>query len=121
MDSGRAGCYLELHMRAILLVLLVAIAGCTTYQPVPSAPVVTFDRSWNAALDAMREQGVAIASEDRGAGVARGQRGGIQVTAQVRTQADGSVQAEFNTTGETSQDPQLIERISRSYRARIGQ
>ena len=42
------------------------------------------------------------------------------MTAGVRTQADGSVRVEFNTAGATGQDPQLIERISRSYDRRMG-
>jgi GH25 family lysozyme M1 (1,4-beta-N-acetylmuramidase) len=50
----------------------------------------------------------------------RGSRGPINVTANVRTQADGSVRVEFNTSGATSQDPTLIERISQSYERRMG-
>jgi len=42
------------------------------------------------------------------------------VTANVRTQADGSVRVEFNTAGETSRDPDLINRVSRSYDRRMG-
>ena len=51
---------------------------------------------------------------------ASGRRGGIDLTATVRTQADGSVRVEFATSGATEQDPQLIERVSRSYDARMG-
>jgi hypothetical protein len=42
------------------------------------------------------------------------------VAANVRTQADGSVRVEFNTSGATGQDPALIDRISRSYDRRMG-
>ena len=43
----------------------------------------------------------------------------IGVTAVVRTQADGRVRVEFNTTG-TASDPGLVERISASYERRMG-
>ncbi len=80
----------------------------------------SFDRSFNSAVAAMREQGVAITQEDRGAGIVRGIRGGIQVTAIVRQQADGSVRLQFDTSGQTAADPTLIDRITRSYNANMG-
>ncbi len=100
------------------------LGGCTVYQVAPGvyapAPASAFDRSWNAAQGAFADQGVAMLSEDRAAGVLRGRRGGIDVTANVRTQADGSVRVEFNTSGSTGQDPQLINRVSQSYDNRMG-
>jgi hypothetical protein len=98
------------------------LGGCVVYEPVPvgySQPS-TFDRSWNAAVGAMREQGVAITQEDRGAGIVRGSRGGINVTGSVRTQADGSVRVQFDTSGATATDPTLIDRLTRSYQAYMG-
>ena len=61
-----------------------------------------------------------ITSEDRGAGQIRGTRDGIDVVANVRTQADGSVRVEFNTSGATGRDPGLIDRISNAYDRRMG-
>jgi hypothetical protein len=111
-------------LTALLLGLTAALAGCTVYEVAPGvyapAPPTSFDRSWNAAAGAFADQGVQMLSEDRSAGIIRGRRGGIDVTAGVRTQADGSVRVEFNTAGATGQDPQLIERISRSYDRRMG-
>lgn len=98
------------------------LGGCVVYEPVPvgySRPA-SFDRSWNAAVAAMREQGVAVTQEDRAAGVVRGSRGGINVVANVRTQADGSVRVQFDTSGDTGSDPTLIDRITRSYNAYMG-
>jgi hypothetical protein len=99
-------------------------AGCTVYEVAPGTyapvPPTSFDRSWNAVAGAFEDQGVQILAEDRSTGTIRGRRGGIDVTAGVRTQADGSVRVEFNTAGATGQDPQLIERISRSYDRRMG-
>jgi hypothetical protein len=102
----------------------VLLAGCTVYEVGPGvyapAPPATFDRSWNAVAGAFEDQGVQITGEDRNAGVIRGRRGGIDVAANVRTQADGSVRVEFNTSGATGQDPALINRISSSYDRRMG-
>jgi hypothetical protein len=45
----------------------------------------------------------------------RGSRDNIEVSSVLRTQADGGVRVEFNRSGDTSRDPTLIDRISRSY------
>jgi hypothetical protein len=68
----------------------------------------------------MADEGVVITTQDRNAGIVRGARDGINVTGNVRVQADGSVRVEFNTTGETGRDPELINRISRAYDRRMG-
>jgi hypothetical protein len=114
-------------MRRYLFALAFAgalLAGCTYYQTAPGTAVTTpassFDRSWAAVIGALQDQGVQITSEDRGAGIVRGTRNGINVTASVRTQADGSVRVEFNTAGATERDPALIDRISQSYDRRMG-
>jgi hypothetical protein len=114
-------------MRRYLFALAFAgalLAGCTYYQTAPGTVVTTpassFDRSWAAAIGALQDEGVQITSEDRGAGIVRGTRNGINVTASVRTQADGSVRVEFNTAGATERDPALIDRISQSYDRRMG-
>jgi hypothetical protein len=101
------------------------LGACTVYQVAPGVyepypPATSFERSWNATLGAFGDQGVAITSEDRSTGTIRGRRGGIDLTANVRPQADGSVRVEFNTAGATGQDPQLINRVSRSYDVRMG-
>jgi len=73
-----------------------------------------------ATAGALEDQGVRIASNDRSAGIMRGTRNGIDVTADVRTQADGRVRVEFNTAGATANDPELINRITQSYNRRMG-
>jgi hypothetical protein len=109
---------------AASLAAIAMLGACTVYQTAPgvySTPSqASFDRSWNAAQNAFQDQGVQISSADRSAGVIRGRRGGIDLTATLRTQADGSVRVEFNTSGATAEDPQLIDRVSRSYDARMG-
>lgn len=108
----------------VLVVAAALIAGCTYYQAAPgtyvTSPVSSFDRSWVAAAGALEDQGVRIASNDRSAGIMRGTRNGIDVTADVRTQADGRVRVEFNTAGATANDPELINRITQSYNRRMG-
>ena len=108
----------------LVVATVLALAGCTVYEVAPAvyalAPPTTFDRSWQAASGALEDQGVQITAEDRSAGVIRGRRGGIDVTAGVRTQADGSVRVQFDTSGATGQDPGLITRISQAYDRRMG-
>jgi hypothetical protein len=113
-----------MHRFALAAALAALLAGCVVYEVAPGtyapAPVASFDRSWNAALGAFDDQGVPITSQDRASGVIRGRRGAIDVTATLRTQADGSVRVELNTSGTVSQDPGLVERISRAYDRRMG-
>ena len=117
------------HIRAALaLAALAALGGCYVYDPhYPYYPYgygggtpATYDRAWNAALGAMRDQALQIVREDRGAGLIDGRRGGLTVTARVITQSDGRVRVEFNTAGALSEDPGLPERVSRAYDARMG-
>lgn len=105
-----------------LAVAAAMLGGCVVYEPVPAgvSRPASFDRSWNAAVGAMREQGVMITYEDRGAGIVRGTRGGINVTGNVRPQADGSIRVQFDTSGATASDPALIDRITRSYESHMG-
>ncbi|BCG64255.1 MAG: hypothetical protein methR_P2028 [Methyloprofundus sp.] len=111
----------------IITVASMLLTACTYYQPVPAPAVYTtvnktskFDQSWSAAVGALADQGVRINVQDRGAGVIQGTREGIEVTGNIRTQADGRVRVEFNTSGATKSDPTLIERITRSYSGRMG-
>jgi hypothetical protein len=107
-----------------LALATLSVAGCTVYEAAPGyyVPVspASFDRSWAATVGALDDQGVRITSADRAAGVVTGDRDGIAVTANVRTQADGSVRVEFNTSGATTRDPSLIDRISQAYDRRMG-
>ena len=101
---------------------LATLAGCY-YGPYPYGYTTTmqpasFDRSWNAANQALVDQGVRVTSSDRSTGTIQGSRDGVPVSARVFSQADGSVRVEFNAKSPT--DPDLMNRISRSYDARMG-
>ena len=114
---------MKLRLAALVLVATL-LGGCTYYQAAPgvysTTPVNSFDRSWEAAQAAFADQGVPITREDRAAGIMSGTRNGIHVTAKLRTQADGSVRVEFNTSGSTSRDPDLINRMLGAYNRNMG-
>ena len=103
--------------------LLAALPGCTYYvapgTPVPgfSSPGA-FDRSFSAASAAIRDQGLEVTVEDRASGTVVGRQGEGRVTATLRQQADGSVRVQFDAN--RIRDPQLIDRVSRSYDQRMG-
>jgi hypothetical protein len=108
-------------LRVAALGAALVASGC--YYPPPAYPVTvgapaSFDRSFAAAAGAMRDQGLAIGTEDRSAGMIIGSAGSATVSASVRLQADGSVRVQFVATG--ARDPALIDRVSRSYDARMG-
>ncbi|MDM0024379.1 hypothetical protein QTI27_07545 [Variovorax sp. J31P216] len=106
--------------RAAVLAAALALYGCVYYPP-PGYPVMapaSFDRSFDAAASAMRDQGLAVNVEDRASGTIVGTQGAGTVSASVRRQADGSVRVQFDATG--PRDPALIDRVSRSYDARMG-
>ena len=100
--------------------VLAVLAGCASQEQAPAPPPSTFDRSWSAALSAVQDEGVRIASEDRGSGVIRGLRDEQEVTVNLRTQADGSVRIEISARGPKGSDPGLAGRISRAYDRRMG-
>ena len=110
--------------RLVMVCALLSLGACVVYQPVPvsSQPTLPqrFDRSWAAAAGAMSDQGLTIASQDRGAGVIRGERGGVAIAATVETLADGRIQVKFSSQGSSSADPGLIQRVSDSYDRRMG-
>ena len=100
------------------LCLGLALAGCTYYGYPPGTVPASYDRSFFAAADAMRDHGVAIAVQNQVSGEISGDRGGVPVSAWVRQQPDGSVRVQFNAND--SRDPDLVHRISQSYDRRMG-
>ena len=98
------------------------LSACTYYAtPYPAtAPytVNSFDRSYDAALGALADQGLRITAQDRASGNIVGSNGPMSVTAMVRPQADGTTRVEFKTSGDASGN--LSQRVLASYNARMG-
>jgi len=110
--------------RLVMVCVLLSPGACVVYPPVPASPQPTlqqrFDRSWVAAAGAMSDQGLTIVSQDRGAGVIRGERGGTVIIGTVETLADGRIQMKFSSQGSSNADPSLIHQVSDSYDRRMG-
>lgn len=113
----------RLHLRSITRATLNAalagltLAGCVYYHAVPvSNGPAAFDRSWNAALGAADDVGVAVSTADRTSGVIYGTTADSNVTIRVLTQADGRVRVEFNATG----NPGIADRLHGAYDRRMG-
>jgi len=95
----------------------LTIASCVYYHPVPvSSGPDAFERSWNAALGAADDVGVAISTADRTSGVIYGTTPDSNVTIRVFTQADGRVRVEFNASGAKG----LADRLRGAYERRMG-
>ena len=104
----------------IAAIVIVALAGCTVYEPVAVPAPSAFERSYNAALAAAQDEGVRITSDNRATGVILGNRGEQDVTINVQSQADGSARVEISARGPKGSDPGLAGRISRAYDRRMG-
>jgi len=112
-------------MRVMLGGAALVLSACTYYVmpdgntvPAGSPSPSNFDRTFAAAAQAMRDQGLAISVEDRARGTVVGTFDGGTVTANVRPQPDGSVRAQFDA--HNVRDPGLLQRISDSYDRRLG-
>ncbi len=105
---------------AIVLAAGLAVSGCVAYTPAPPPQPSATERAYSAMLGAMSDQGVKLNDANPSTGVISGTRGNITVMATVTPRADGSAQVEFKTRGNINEDPNLINRISDSYNARMG-
>jgi len=106
--------------RLLLIVFTLSLTACVVYEPMPVAqPSLSqrYDRSWNAATQAMIDQGVTVVAQDRAGGIIRGERGSTTVTAVVEARPDDRIQVTFNAKGE---DSALAQRVSDSYDRRMG-
>ncbi len=109
--------------RLVVVAAALSLSACVVYEPVPVSSQRTvqqrFDSAWAAAGGAMLDNGLTITSQDRGAGVIRGERNGVGIIARLETLADGSIQVKLSSQGGTA-DPDLIHRVSDSYDRRMG-
>lgn len=113
-----------MHKITIIILTILFFSGCTYYQPAPTytntVKTSKYDQSWSAAIGAFADQGVRITAQDRGAGIIQGTRNGIELTGNIRRQANSAVRVEFDSSGDIKSDPELIQRITGSYNSRMG-
>jgi len=97
---------------------LITAAGCVISDPSPYAHGLLqpgFNKAWNNAIDAMKDEGVNIVLADLARGELQGRRGNTSIDAYVVTQKLGDVRAEFVAPD----DPDLAQRVERRYQARM--
>jgi len=102
----------------ILALVCLLLASCTYYGYPPGPGPTSYDRSFYAAADALRDQGVAIQTQEPTTGNITGYYGNTPVAAMIRQQSDGSVRVEFQAAN--ARDPDLVNRITQSYQRRMG-
>jgi hypothetical protein len=104
-----------------VIVALTLFSACATGNRVQVVPTTTFDRAWNAAIDAARFEGVRVASAVQESGLIIGTKGQQDVTIHVRQEADGSARLEIDVRAPEGADsePGLAGRISRAYDRRM--
>lgn len=111
-------------LRHALLGILFAMSlpGCVVYEPmgVQLSVPASFDRSWNAAIGAAQDVGIAVSVADRNSGRIYGRRNMADVTIGVVPQADGSLRIQFDAKGLGPQDQGLNDRFVQAYNQRMG-
>lgn len=111
---------------AVVLAASLFMGGCyTAPAPVQVPPKRTvserFEASWQAARGAASDLGVRITQEDRSTGTLRGDKGNSNVSITVVPQADQTIQVGFSVTGGDSyQDGNLKDHLTRAYQSRMG-
>ena len=106
---------------AAMALVAVGLPACYTYPtPYGYATPASFDRSWEAAVGALADNGLAITSQDRDSGAVSGRRGAIDVVANVRSQSGGSVRVEFTARCDIKQVPGRADPVSAAYDRRMG-
>jgi hypothetical protein len=117
-------------MNRILCLLVVAasalLAGCVVapypygYSTTTVSSPPSFDRSWDAALNAAADAGIQITSADRTTGHMNGTKAGASVTIDLRPQADNTLQVIFSSPDSKESNPTLGDRWRSAYNQRMG-
>ncbi len=112
----------KLRYALLGILFVLSLPGCVVYEPmgVQSTVPASFDRSWNAALAAAQDAGIAVSVADRNSGRIYGRRNTADVTIGVIPQADGSLRVQFDAQGLAPQDQGLQDRFVQAYNRRMG-
>lgn len=108
----------------LVLALMAGIAACAVVAPSPYAHGVLqpgFNRSWNNAIDAMKDEGVQVVMSDLAAGRLEGQRGRVTLTVRVVNEGVGKQDVDFVASGAVAEDPTLADRVRKRFDARMAQ
>jgi hypothetical protein len=108
-------------LRAVLAFAFgIALAGCVVYEPVAVPQADPFETSFNAAMGAIQDAGLTLASADRATGVIRGTRGTSEGVVRLTTRADGRVEVAITARDPDNRDPGLSQRLQGAYHRRMG-
>ena len=112
----------RLHRTLLCVALAMPLAGCVVYEPMPvtSTRPASFDRSWNAALDAAQDVGISVSRADRSSGLITGRRQAADVFISVLPQPDGSLRVVFDAKNLGPQDQGLNAAFTQAYNRRMG-
>ncbi len=94
-------------------------AASSMMAVMPGAPA-SFERSWNAALGAAQDVGIAVTAADRSSGLIQGRHNAATATIAVIPQADGRLRIQFDARGLGPQDQGLEDRFVHAYNRRMG-
>jgi hypothetical protein len=107
----------EVAVRSLAAILLaLGLAGCVYYPP-PADPL---EVSFNAAMGALQDAGLAVVTADRATGTLRGTRGNVEGIIQVSLRSDGRVGVAINARDPARSDPGLVDRLTDAYNRRMG-
>ncbi|HMO47632.1 MAG TPA: hypothetical protein PKB14_16585 [Rubrivivax sp.] len=102
---------------AALALLLAGLAGCNTAPPgVVDDSLLSFDRTFNAALGAIADQKMTVGVQDRRNGLIVGTLDGDTITSRLALQHDGSIRVRFAQEG--GNNPELLQHVVAAYNAR---
>jgi hypothetical protein len=104
----------------LLLALSFAAQACTTYEPAPVPVYTNYDRAFDAAQRAAQDSGIRVTAADRTGGLILGSKDGIDMTINVRRQADGTTRVESSFKGQLDRDPTLSRRFDSAYERNMG-
>jgi len=105
----------------LFLCFLGALGGCAVTDPSPYARGVLqpgFNRAWNNAIDAMKDEGLQVVMADLAAGKLEGRSASGGVNGEVAREP-GRVQAEFTPAGVGPDDAKLAERVQARWATRM--